>query len=226
MIPRSAALPSFSKALLKWWNLHGRSFPWRKTHDPFRIYLAEILLHRTRAEKVAEIYSILVTRFPTVEDLALSTEPELQNILAPLGLRWRTSLLLKSSRIIVEKYRGEFPLERDSLLELPGVGDYITSALRTFAFGQNDPIIDTNTVRIISRIRNSKQSDSTRRGSLVRKIYSELRNESEPRDFAFAMLDLANKVCLAKNPLCEQCPVAYYCKTGKLFMYKAIISPL
>ena len=145
------------------------------------------MLLRTRAENVVPVYQRLVKDFPTVYDLLQMNENSLKGILSPLGLKWRTDMLLMSLRTIVDDFGGEIPTDKQKLLSIPGVGDYIASATRVFSLNLEDPLIDTNTVRVISRVYGVKVTDSSRRSKVIRDKYSELRNTAEPRAFGFSM---------------------------------------
>jgi len=203
------------KSLCSWGSEHGRDYPWRHTRDPYRILIAEILLHRTRADQVCPVYLRFLDLFPDLLSL-IHAEPEsVKALMAPLGLRWRTDLLLKMVREIGERYGGRIPLQRESLMALPGVGDYITSALLTFTDTSPEPIMDTNTVRVIARVFGLKLNDSARRKKQFRKIMGQLVAGEQPRIISFSMIDLAALICLPRNPLCERCPLLPICDYGQ-----------
>jgi A/G-specific adenine glycosylase len=208
-------IPDFGDILVEWWNQNGRSFPWRNTEDPFKIFVAEVLLHRTRAYSVVPVYLELINNFSTMHDLSQVDEKTLQRMLASLGLKWRTRMLHETSRIIDINYGGIIPIEKDKLLSLPGIGAYIASAVRVFTVGSDDPLIDTNTVRVISRFRGWKQDDKIRRTEKVRNSYSHLRGKQNPKYYGYAMIDLAYTICLPRTPNCVRCPISKNCKTGK-----------
>jgi A/G-specific adenine glycosylase len=174
-----------------------------------------MLLLRTRAENVVPVYQRLVKDFPTVYDLLQMNENSLKGILSPLGLKWRTDMLLMSLRTIVDDFGGEIPTDKQKLLSIPGVGDYIASATRVFSLNLEDPLIDTNTVRVISRVYGVKVTDSSRRSKVIRDKYSELRNTAEPRAFGFSMIDLASLICKSNSPDCHHCTVMKHCSTGR-----------
>lgn len=207
-------ISDFGSQLIEWWGREGRRFPWRNTSDPFRIFLAEVLLHRTRATNVVPIYLKLLDSFSTPNELAQVNEKHLMDILSPLGLKWRNEMLLLTMRAIKREFDGKIPIDRDKLLSLPGVGDYIASATTVFTINSDDPLIDTNTVRVISRVYMLKITDSTRRSKTIRDKYSALRNNSEPRSFGFSIIDLASLICTSRLPDCDHCPVLNFCLTG------------
>lgn len=208
-------ISDFGNQLIEWWKREGRRFPWRNTNDPFRIFLAEVLLHRTRADNVVPVYQNLIENFPSLDSIAGIEEKKLRSILSPLGLKWRIDTLLVSLREIVSNFDGRIPMSRDQLMSLPGIGDYIASATRVFTLNSDDPLIDTNTVRVISRVYGLKVTDSTRRKKAIRYKYSTLRNNSDPRAFGFSMIDLASLICKSHVPDCRHCPVLNFCSTGR-----------
>lgn len=205
----------FSEKLLQWWEDNRRDFPWRQTRDPYRILVAEILLHRTKADQVAPIYTAFVRRFPNLKSLATASEDEVEKMLYPLGLRWRVRLLISMVREIADSHAGIVPIDRHELESLPGVSHYIASAVRSFGLDLPDPILDTNTVRILGRVFGVSITDSSRRSKEFRMMYESLMEKKRPRDFNFAMIDLAALLCRPTNPICHQCPIKSVCNYGR-----------
>lgn len=200
--------------LLAWWQKSKRKYPWRNTKNPYHILVSEVLLHRTRADQVVFSYKQLVQRFKNVKDLANATETEVERLLHPLGLHWRAKLLLKMARKITELYEGEIPSESEKLESLPGVSHYISSAVRCFAFGYPDVLLDTNTVRILGRLFGIKVTDGSRRSRQFRELYSQIIDKTHPREFNYAMIDLGALLCKPVNPRCNWCPLQDICKYG------------
>jgi A/G-specific adenine glycosylase len=201
----------FSKVLLKWWRCNKREFPWRSTKNPYRILMAEVLLHRTRAEQVVPVYMRFINRFPTIDSLNDARLEDIQDVVRRLGLHWRTELLVRMAREVTENYKGRVPRSRDDLKSLSGISDYIASAIRCFAFDYCDPLLDTNTTRILGRVFNVIVTDSARRSQHFYRLYEKVGTSKNPREFAFAMIDLGALVCLPKKPLCKVCPVRGMC---------------
>ena len=205
----------FRQKLLNWWEKNKRDFPWRKTRNPYHILVSEMLLHRTRADQVVPIYVIFLKKFPTIKDLASAPMEEVEKILFPLGLHWRAKNLHKTANSIVKNHDGRIPSEREELEALPGVSQYIASAVRCFAFGYPEVLLDTNTVRIVGRIFGLKITDGSRRSKHFRNILQHLIDRSRPREFNYALLDLGALVCKAQKPLCNICPISDMCRYGK-----------
>lgn len=199
------------RELLRWWGKGKRYFPWRETRDPYCILVAEILLHRTRADQVVSLYNRFLGLFPDVETLAHSTPEELVELFYSGGLRWRWKLLHSMAVTLEERFKGKIPEDYSTLISLPGVSHYIASAVRCFAFGHPDVILDTNTVRVVGRLFGLPVTDSSRRSRLFRAVLEELIDVEQPREFNFALIDFAALICKSKTPLHEQCHLNQYC---------------
>jgi A/G-specific adenine glycosylase len=205
-------LETIRQSILEWWFFSGqRHFPWRDTHDPFKILIAEILLHRTRAEQVVPLYRIFFEKYPDIHSITQSSPDELAKSLRSAGLNWRWRLLHAMSVDIETRFDGQIPRDFGDLTSLPGVSHYIASSLRCFAFGYPDVLLDTNTVRVSGRILGLPITDSSRRSVLFREILERLMDTAQCRDFNFALIDFAAKVCRPK-PIHEQCPIKGNCK--------------
>ncbi|MEP0923400.1 DNA-binding protein [Leptolyngbya sp. ST-U4] len=206
---------AFRRSLIAWGKENFRAFPWRFTHDPYHILIAEVMLHRTQARQVLPVYKQFVARYPNLESLANASERELREILYSLGLHWRIELLHKMVRELATRFEGRIPADRENLLALPGVSDYIASAFRCFALNQSDALIDTNTVRIVARLFGLPVKDSLRRNKRFMSLIGAMVDPEEPKFYNYALLDLANKICLKSNPpICRSCPIQTHCLHG------------
>ncbi len=201
----------FAKNLLEWWKNNQRDFPWRRTRNPYKILVSEILLHRTRANQVTPLYIEFLERFPTMAALSRANVENVKRTLHSLGLSWRTELLHKMAIQIIKKHGSKIPSRREELEALPGVGHYIASAVRCFSYGYPEILLDTNTVRILSRIFGIEKTDSSRRSKQFREIYESLIDQEHPRNFNYAMIDLGALVCRPRKPVCHTCPLAKFC---------------
>lgn len=200
-------------ALLRWGQEHFRPFPWRQTQDPYRILMAEVLLHRTQVKQMVAVYERLVNGYPDVAILAAADEEAIRSLLFPLGLHWRSVLLYTMVQEIHSRFGDCIPAEKTGLLSLPGVSEYIAAAVRCFAWNQPEALLDTNTVRIAGRLLGWPVKDSSRRNACFRQALQMLVDPQEPRAFNYALLDLAHLVCLKRqSPLCEQCPLSIWCR--------------
>jgi A/G-specific adenine glycosylase len=204
-----------NEQLLEWWATNKRDYPWRTTENPYEVLVAEVLLHRTRADQVVPLYYRLLAQYPTVAELAGAKVGDVRKILAAAGLVWRVDLLVEAAKAIVSRHNGDVPRSAEELQALPGVGHYIASAVRSFAYGEKDVIIDTNTVRIASRLIGFQMTDSSRRSRKVRQLLEDLVDPERARSINLAMLDFGALVCRAKRPLCLKCPLLSACTYGK-----------
>jgi len=199
-------------ALLEWGRAHFRPFPWRQTHDPYRILMAEILLHRTQVHQMQPVYEAFLQRFPDLSSLAQASPEELQQTLYPVGLRWRVDSLHAMVHEIQQRFQGQIPESKADLLSLPGVSDYIAGAVRCFAWNEPEVLLDTNTVRVVGRLLGWQVKDSSRRSSRFRQALELLLDRDHPRAFNYALLDLAHLVCLKRQPpRCAECPLKQRC---------------
>ncbi len=205
----------FRRRLIAWGEAHFRSFPWRTTEDPYQILMAEVMLHRTQALQVLPVYKRFVNIYPDVASLARAPSKDVQTLLFPLGLRWRIDLIEKMVQEISDRFGGQVPREKEDLLSLPGVSDYIASAVRCFAWNLSEPVIDTNTVRVVGRLFGMEIKDSSRRNRRFRELIAALVDPANPRAYNYALLDLAHLVCHKRRaPDCMRCPVREFCVHG------------
>jgi len=206
---------SFQRAVIEWGRDHFRPFPWRLTKDPYCILMAEVMLHRTQALQVAPVYERFIQSYPDLFTLAKATKKDLHKALYSLGLRWRTDLIYEMVTELVERFDGQIPGEKADLLSLPGVSDYVASATRCFAWNFPEPLVDTNTVRIVGRLFGLEIKDSSRRNRRFRELIAALVEPDNPRAYNYALLDLADQICIKKRqPECQVCPVKQCCATG------------
>lgn len=196
----------FWDQIMNWYSNNKRNFAWRKTENPYFILVAEILLQQTNAEKVEPVYLKVIKEYPELNDLAEANLNKLKEIVKTLGLVYRAENLIKCAKIITDKYNGEVPDEISKLKELPGVGDYIADAILCYAFNQEEIPIDTNFLRLFTRIDNfeSKYADKSRDKDLIAKIKSYYKFDSynrklEFKEYNYAILDFASKECRART---------------------------
>lgn len=201
----------FREQLLTWDKTNSRSFPWRETTDPYHVLIAELMLRRTQVKQVQPVYEAFLARFPTIADLAEAPEAEVEISLRPLGLAWRVANFTQLARAIVQA-GGMIPRDRVRLLALPGVGDYVASAVRCIAFGEADTLIDTNTVRVTARYLGFPFNPESRRKPAVRRAVALLSQAGESRKHVLALLDFAAAVCKAPQPRCTLCPMTLHCR--------------
>lgn len=212
MIFKRQVLKPFSTRLLKWYAKHKRALPWRKTRDPYRIWLAEILLQQTRVEAVIPYYAKFLARFPDVFALAHAPLDDVLKTWEGAGYYARARNLHRAAQVVVEKYRGRFPREIREIRELPGIGRYTAGAIASIAFGADEPVVDGNVTRVLCRyfgIRDDPKASATQ--ERLWKIAADLLPKGRAREFNQALMELGATICAPKNPRCLSCPAQKNC---------------
>jgi A/G-specific adenine glycosylase len=209
-------LHQFHIHLLTWGKEHLRMFPWRTSDNSFHILIAKLMLRRTQAKQVVAVYHQFTIQYPDAETLARVPSTEIARLLHPLGLAWRVPAFQQIAHKLTAEYNGRVPEHYQTLLALPGVGDYVASAVCCFAFGQSIPVVDTNTVRVAGRLFGIVTHTESRRRQPIRHLMSNLLDYQEPRAYNYALLDLAAIVFTPFHPRCNRCPLRQYCVTEQL----------
>jgi A/G-specific adenine glycosylase len=199
---------AFRRALLRWYDAHRRDLPWRKTRDPYRIWLSEIMLQQTRVAAVLEHYRIFLERFPGLDALAAASEADVLAAWSGLGYYRRARMLRQCAQQIVEQHEGSFPRNSEDLLMLPGIGRYTAAAIASIAFGEPVAVVDGNVARVLQRLIGS--TVTTRQ---IWKHAQEFLVRSRPGDFNQATMELGATVCVPREPRCLACPVRKWCAT-------------
>jgi A/G-specific adenine glycosylase len=200
----------FRRDLLRWYAVHKRDLPWRRTRDPYRIWVSEIMLQQTRAAAVIPYYERFLDRFPDVTALAAAPEAELLAAWAGLGYYSRARNLQAAAKRIQD--RGAFPGDYEAIRELPGIGDYTAAAVSSIAFGLPHAVLDGNVLRVLSRITTEPgdvRSSATRKR--IGEIAGGLIGHANPGEFNQALMELGATLCLPRNPKCLLCPVTGQC---------------
>jgi A/G-specific adenine glycosylase len=198
----------FRRALLAWYDRHRRDLPWRRTADPYAIWLSEIMLQQTRVAAVLEHYRIFLERFPTVSALSKASGDDVLAAWSGLGYYRRARMLHQCGREIVAQHGGRFPENSEALRELPGIGRYTAAAVASIAFAEPVAVVDGNVERVLRRV-----SGVDLAGTECWKRAQELLSPARPGDFNQAMMELGAMVCLPGEPRCEVCPVRRWCAT-------------
>jgi len=204
---------------LLWWSKDNlRDFPWRKTSDPYKIFIAEIMLHRTRASQVEGIYKNFIKKYSDFKSICDACPEKIIDELSGLGLQWRVQLLYQLSCDIEREYNGLIPVDKNELLKLPGIGPYITAAFLCFAYDIPKPLLDTNIVRVIGRIFGLKITDSSRRSKKFENIMRDIIKSGNCKQVSLALIDFAEAICKPKVPLCNICFLNNLCYYYKHFI--------
>lgn len=209
--------PSFSRALISWYRQHGRDLPWRKTKDPYRIWLSEIMLQQTQVTTVIPYYEKFLSLFPTVNDLADAPAEVVLKAWEGLGYYARCRNLHQAAKQIVSEREGIFPDTLETMNALPGVGQSTAGAILTFSQGQRHPILDGNVKRVLSRLFNeagdpSQKDVTAKMWSWSAGLLSETTlGTDDPFDYNQAIMELGATCCTPKAPNCLICPVQSFC---------------
>lgn len=205
-----AALPA---PLLCWFRQNARDLPWRRTTDPYPIWVSEIMLQQTRVAAVLDYYARFLAAFPTVEDLAAAPEAQLMKLWEGLGYYSRARNLQKAAKIVAE--RGSFPDTYGELIKLPGIGDYTASAIASAAFGEPQAAVDGNVLRAVTRITDSHAdvADPKTKTAVRTAVQAVMPTAAEDvRIFNQAMMELGATVCVPRGaPKCGECPAGDFC---------------
>jgi A/G-specific adenine glycosylase len=211
-------------ALLAWFDEHRRDLPWRRTRDPYAIWVSEIMLQQTRVAAVFEHYARWMQRFPSLPTLAAASEDEVLALWSGLGYYRRARMLHRAAQAVVADYAGRMPQTSAELKTLPGIGEYTSAAIASIAFGEDVAVVDGNVERIVTRIfalapaRGDAPPPAAKgeQALLARAIRDHARSlvsAERPGDANQAMMELGATVCLPRAPLCLHCPLQRWCRT-------------
>lgn len=204
------------KALLCWFAGNARDLPWRRTKDPYGIWISEIMLQQTRVPAVVPYYERFLQRFPTVESLARARIDTVIKLWEGLGYYSRARNLHRAAKEIVARFGGHLPPSREELLTLPGIGRYTAGAIASIAFGRREPLVDGNVTRVLCRVFRIKGSPKD--VAIQKRIWAiaeRLVPEDRAGQFNQALMELGSEVCLPRHPRCAECPVNRLCQ-GRL----------
>ncbi|HTT23585.1 MAG TPA: A/G-specific adenine glycosylase [Candidatus Sulfotelmatobacter sp.] len=196
----------FPRKLLGWYDRHARDLPWRKSRDPYRVWVSEIMLQQTRVAAVIEHYQEFLRRFPTVHKLAAARESSVLAAWSGLGYYRRARMLHAAAKVLAQERSGTFPQTAAEWRKLPGVGRYTAAAIASIAFGEPVALVDGNVERVLQRIVGKTVS-----GEEMWDHAEDLLDHKRPGDFNQAMMELGATVCIPRAPVCLTCPVLKLC---------------
>jgi A/G-specific adenine glycosylase len=208
---------ALAKDLLAWFEKSGRkNLPWQsRPSNIYHVWLSEVMLQQTQVTTVIDYFNAFIARFPTLSDLAGADIDEVLALWAGLGYYTRARNLHKSANIILAKFDGEFPLDFDSVLSLPGVGDSTAGAILSLAAEQRHPILDGNVKRVMSRYRQIEGHYSG--ASVLKTLWQEAdfhTPEKACAEYTQAIMDLGATVCTRNKPKCSACPISEHCQAN------------
>ncbi len=209
---KSDSKTSFTKNLLQWNKKNERSFPWKETNDPYKIWLSEIILQQTRVEQGLPYYLKMVKLFPTVTHLAKAKEDTILKAWQGLGYYSRARNLQSAAKYIVEELKGKFPDDYEGWRKVKGVGPYTAAAIVSFAYNLPHAVVDGNVFRVLSRYFGiDTPIDSGEGKNVFTALANELIAQKEAGRFNQAIMDLGATVCKPASPQCNSCPVQKNC---------------
>lgn len=213
-------------ALLDFYDTHARLLPFRGEKDPYAIWLSEIMAQQTRIETLIPYFERFIERFPTIESLAHASEDEVLSLWSGLGYYRRAKLLHECAKILARDHGGEMPRDAAARLALPGIGRYTAGAIGSIAFDLEEPIVDGNVTRVLSRLRGWEELIGS--AALEKKLWTEaeaLVRGPRPGDLNQAMMELGATVCVPRSPACSECPIDFACTAQKNGNPEAFPSP-
>jgi len=207
----SAQVATLQEKLLTWYEACRRDLPWRRTRDPYAIWVSEIMLQQTRVETVIPYYERFLTRFPTALALAEAPPDEVLAQWSGLGYYRRARLLLEGARVVAGR-GGVVPSDREGLLEVPGIGRYTAGAIASIAFGEPVGLVDGNVARVLARVFGIDE-DMRKRGMRTAELVADaIVAKRDPGAWNQALMELGATVCTPRSPSCERCPIANSCR--------------
>lgn len=221
VLPDAAEKRKFQRRLLAWYLKYGRDLPWRKTSNPYHILVSEVMLQQTQVERVVPKYHEFLGRYPTFEDLADAPVKEVKETWYPLGYNIRPERLHSIACETVARYGGKLPSQAEELLSFKGIGRYTAGAIRSFAFNEDAPILDTNVMRVLHRVFIAKGDPKGQKSSLWM-LSEALIPEGRGYDFNQALMDFGATRCTARSPDCSHCPMKSMCRSYSLMKGKVV----
>lgn len=202
----------FSKILISWYLKNKRDLPWRKTREPYRIWLSEIMLQQTRIEQGLPYYNQFIATFPSVFDLAEAPQEKVLKLWQGLGYYSRARNLHETAKKVAREFNGVFPKSYKELKKLKGVGDYTAAAIASICYNEPVAVVDGNVYRVLSRFFDVETPINSTAGiKEFKALASELLDKNDPSNFNQAIMEFGALQCKPRNPLCESCPLNSGC---------------
>lgn len=205
-------LRRFRRRLVAWYTTHARDLPWRRSTDPYRIWISEIMLQQTTVATVIPYFERFMNRFSTLAELAAAPEDDVLRLWEGLGYYSRARNIHKAAQILVAEHAGRFPESVEQLTALPGIGRYTAGAIASFAYDRRAPIVEANTLRLYSRLLGyTGDPRSTAGQKLLWEFAERILPIRAPGRFNQALMEVGSVVCTPTEPDCPHCPVSSCC---------------
>jgi len=202
----------FNNQLLNWFTLNKRSLPWRKTNDPYKIWISEVMLQQTKVDTVIPFYNKWIILYPTIQHVANENLDQLLKCWEGLGYYRRCINFYEACKIIVNDKNCIIPQDYNDFIKLPGVGQYTASAVFSIAYGHQIPVLDGNVKRVMSRV--IKFNEFIEKGDNVFiQVLNKIITKKTPGLFNEGLMELGSQICKKLNPLCNKCPINIFCKS-------------
>lgn len=204
------------KALFAWYDANRRDLPWRTHRTPYKTWISEVMLQQTRVLTVIPYFERFVSLFPDIISLASARPDDVYKAWEGLGYYSRAANLMKGARYIVENHEGSFPTSKEDILKIPGIGPYIAGAILSMAFGEAEPSVDGNLIRVIARLHaypGAPDASSTRKD--ISEVAQMMIPKERPGDFNEAMMDIGATICTPRSPSCAICPFRSLCEATR-----------
>jgi A/G-specific adenine glycosylase len=231
-IPKKHAAPTgftaaqkqqLRRRLLAWYADHARDLPWRKSRDPYRVWVSEIMLQQTQVATVRDYFKRFIAAFPTVDELAAADEQQVLWLWEGLGYYRRARQLHAAAKQIVAEHASQFPKSVDELQSLPGIGRYTAGAITSIAFGLRAPILEANTIRLLSRLIAYRDDPLKAAGQrLLWQIATDILPSADVAQFNQALMELGSLICTPAEPKCDSCPLTAVCRASAAGQQHAI----
>ena len=206
-----------TRKLLRWYARYGRDLPWRRTHDPYRLWVAETMLQQTQVETVIPYYEKFLARWPTAQALAAARLDDVLKQWEGLGYYARARNLHRGAQVVMREFGGALPADIESLRQIPGIGRYTAGALASVAFGANEPTIDANIRRVLCRVFAVRADPRTAAAQAILWAHArDLVPRGRAGDFNQALMDFGSTICVARKPRCVECPLQTDCEAFRL----------
>jgi A/G-specific adenine glycosylase len=204
------------KYLLRWYSKYHRQLPWRETNNPYHIWVSEVMLQQTQVKTVLPFYRNFLGRFPELKTLAEADMQEVLKVWEGLGYYARARNLHQAAKMVIQEYGGFIPDNMKEFRKIPGVGEYIASAVLSIAFGQAHAAVDGNVKRVLARLFQIKTLvNKTGAYRTFKDVAEKILDEREPGIFNQALMELGATVCKPKNPECAICPLESFCMVNR-----------
>lgn len=219
-------LNKFHDPVLAWFRAHQRALPWRESRDPYRVWVAEIMLQQTRIAAVLPYYDRFLVRFPNVGSLAAAREEEVLRFWSGLGYYSRARNLYRAAKEVVTRHGREFPCSLNAALELPGIGSYTAAAVLSIAYDVPLAVLDGNVARVLSRLEALRGDlHAEGRWQHLAKTAQDLLARDAAGDWNQALMELGETICTPQSPRCGVCPVSRWCRARALDLMEKIPPP-